>query len=207
MGAPSQPFMSDGDPAPRRAFLGAVTVALAGLIGAMAVMPGFTFLSHPLRGETRSAPVSGQGQGQDQGHQGEDPGADGRQPLLVRVAAPEEVRSGRPVRVAVYGEQRDAWARLPRVKLGAAWLVRTGEGGVRAFSAVCPHLGCDIEWDAQNENFTCPGHDSQFGTDGRLLRGPSARGLDELQVAVSEGAIKLRYQRFRVGSRGKEPVP
>ena len=152
-------------------------------MSAMVAMPAFTFLTDPLRRTIVS-------------------GAD--QP--VRVASPDQVMPGRPLRVTVYGERRDGWTRIERMKLGAAWLVRTAEGRVRAFSAACPHLGCGVDWNEKTEKFDCPCHGSGFALDGRCVFGPAPRGLDELEVVASAREIRIRYRRFKVGSKQKELI-
>jgi menaquinol-cytochrome c reductase iron-sulfur subunit len=168
----------------RRGFLKAITGALGAVMGAVALIPGLGFLAHPLRRPT----VTG----------GDDP---------LRVASPGEVKPGKPVRVAVIGRRRDAWLRLDRVKLGAAWLVRERDGApIKAFSTICPHLGCGIDWNDKTRNFDCPCHDSNFDLQGRCLRGPSPRGLDELDVVASGEDVKVRYRRFKTGIAKKEPI-
>ena len=124
----------------------------------------------------------------------------------IRVAAPDDIKPGKPHRANVVGPFRDGWVRIDRMNLGAAWLVRGPEGRVRAFSTVCPHLGCGIDWDDKSEQFQCPCHKSGFGLDGRCLYGPSPRGLDELDVVATDTEIKVRYQRFKVATRTKEPL-
>lgn len=175
--------MPDRDPGPRRGFLTALTAGMGALIGAMAALPGLSFLSHPFRAPTVSS--------------GDEP---------IRVAAPDDVKFGKPLRVTMFGQRRDGWMRTDRMKLGTAWLVRTAEGRVRAFSTVCPHLGCGIDWDDQAERFDCPCHKSGFGLDGRCLFGPAPRGLDELEVVASERDIRVRYQQFKVAIKEKEPL-
>jgi len=165
---------SRGDP--RRTFLAKLTAAFGALAGAIAVVPGLGFLASPLRRATIR-------------------GADN--PL--RVAADRDVRPGKPVRVTVVGQREDAWLRLDHVTLGSCWLVRsTDDGPVRAFSTVCPHLGCGVDWNDKTGKFDCPCHASSFDTDGR--------GLDELEVQHNGRDVLVRYQRFRTGSAKKEPL-
>lgn len=175
--------MADGDTGPRRGFLKAATGGIAGLVGALAAIPGLGFLAHPLRAKTVT-------------------GAD--QP--IRVAAPDDVKPGKPLRASVVGQFHDGWLRIDQMKLGAAWLVRTPEGRVQAFSTVCPHLGCGIDWDEKSGQFECPCHKSGFGLDGRCLYGPSPRGLDELQVVTTDTEVRVRYQRFKTATKEKEPI-
>jgi Rieske Fe-S protein len=68
------------------------------------------------------------------------------------------------------------------VVIGSAWIRRTGDQQVEAFSAVCPHLGCTIGWDAAKKNFLCPCHDSRFDAAGTRMTGPAERGLDPLPL-------------------------
>jgi len=50
--------------------------------------------------------------------------------------------------------------------------------GYRAMSAVCTHLGCTVNPDAQTGNgFRCPCHGSIFDEDGRVLKGPAPKPL------------------------------
>lgn len=168
----------------RRGFLATLTGGLTALVGGMAALPGLGFLA------SVSRPRPGAADSDD----------------AVRVAELDDVKMGRPLRVNVYGRRRDAWTRVERAKLGAAWLVLTPEGRVRAFSTVCPHLGCGVDWDEKNETFACPCHGSGFALDGRCLHGPAPRGLDELDVQATGGEIRVRYLRFKTGTRAKEPI-
>lgn len=63
--------------------------------------------------------------------------------------------------------------------------------GIKAFSARCPHLGCEIEWNDNEGAWDCPCHGSCFNFDGSLKRGPARRGLDEVQIKVMDGVIDL----------------
>jgi Rieske Fe-S protein len=153
-------------------------------MGAIAVVPGLGFLAHPLRRDTTS-------------------GGDEPRPVAMGGA----VKPGRPVRVHVLGDRQDAWVRLRNVKLGSCWLVRPREGSeVKAFSTICPHLGCGIDWNEKKGTFECPCHDSAFDLEGRCLGGPSPRGLDELDVVARGDEIKVRYRRFKIGTPDKEPI-
>lgn len=112
---------------------------------------------------------------------------------------------GVPTKVELYTDKRDAWNRVTDVKTGSAWVVRTGDQ-VKAYSTVCPHLGCAIDYDAEAKKFKCPCHDSAFGTDGEVEAGPSPRPLDELEVKKEDNLIAIRYERYKQGVPGKEPI-
>ncbi len=168
----------------RRTFVARVTAALGALAGAVAVVPGLGLLLAPLRKATIKGP--------------------GRP---VRVASRADVPPGKPVRVTVVGQLQDAWLRLDRVTLGSCWLVRPGPSApVRAFSTVCPHLGCGVDYDEGTRRFECPCHGSSFDLAGRCLSGPAPRGLDELEVTTDGDDLLVRPQRFRTGTAAKEPI-
>ena len=43
-----------------------------------------------------------------------------------------------------------------------------------ALSSVCPHLGCAVHWEANNDRFFCPCHNGAFSSTGDPLYGPPA---------------------------------
>lgn len=115
----------------------------------------------------------------------------------IRLMRLEAIPLSRPTKVSVVGSQVDAWTRWPQRRLGAVWLIRDSDTRVRAFSAICPHLGCAIEF--ARGGFYCPCHDSAFDLQGQRRSGPSPRGLDPLEVRVMDGWVSVRYRRFRLG--------
>lgn len=173
-------------PDERRGFIRSATAWLGGVLGAIVTLPGLAFLAHPLRKDT----VDG-----------------GKEPLDVG-ASEKQVKPGQPVMVDVRGELKDAWMRTPDVKLGACWLVREKDHDpVRAFSTVCPHLGCGIDWAEKKNQFLCPCHNTYFDLQGKVIEGPSPRGMDELDVKMApDGRLKVAYRRFRLGVEKKEVV-
>jgi Rieske Fe-S protein len=54
-------------------------------------------------------------------------------------------------------------------------------GKIREFSAVCPHLGCIVEWNDTEKSWDCPCHGSRFSTEGAVLNGPANTGLSPVE--------------------------
>ena len=84
-----------------------------------------------------------------------------------------------------------------------AWLVKTADGSVTAFSPNCPHLGCGYRWFAAERRFKCPCHASVFDVAGKVLSGPAPRSLDTLPVKVESGRLLVKFEVFQVGTPEK----
>jgi Rieske Fe-S protein len=54
---------------------------------------------------------------------------------------------------------------------------RAEDGSVRAVSATCTHLGCQVNFNTAERTWDCPCHGSRFDLDGRVLEGPAVRDL------------------------------
>ena len=64
--------------------------------------------------------------------------------------------------------------------------------GVVAYSAICPHTGCEIEdWLADEQHLSCPCHFSLFDPkDGaKVVDGPAPRTLPALPLKVVDGTL------------------
>ena len=56
------------------------------------------------------------------------------------------------------------------------------QGKIHCRSAVCPHLGGIVRWNAEANSWDCPCHGSRFDTAGAVLNGPSPSGLEEASL-------------------------
>ncbi len=70
-----------------------------------------------------------------------------------------------------------------------ALLVRTAENELRAFSVICPHLGCTVNYDASSKTIWCPCHNGMFDLHGRNIAGPPPRPLTEYRVNLRNGQV------------------
>ncbi|MCC8022319.1 MAG: Rieske 2Fe-2S domain-containing protein, partial [Clostridiales bacterium] len=48
-----------------------------------------------------------------------------------------------------------------------------GGGHYHMVDAKCPHLGCQLEWNAAELSWDCPCHGSQFDFDGHVITNPA----------------------------------
>ncbi len=69
-----------------------------------------------------------------------------------------------------------------------AFVVQPAQGTFKAFSAVCTHAGCQVEF--QQGQFFCPCHASSFdGSTGAVLSGPAPSPLPSIPIHVTGGTI------------------
>ncbi len=176
---PDEQPVDDGS---RRKFMLAGAGVLGACVAGVTAAPALSFLTHPLRTATTS-------------------GSDAFIPAGKLV----QFQAGVPVKVDLYADRVDAWNRMVEVKIGSAWVMKHGDE-LRAMSTVCPHLGCAIDYDAENAKFVCPCHDSFFSIDGAVQTGPSPRDMDALEVETQGDLVAIRYQRFKQGTERKEPA-
>lgn len=60
---------------------------------------------------------------------------------------------------------------------------RNKSGELELVSAICPHMGCAVNFNTAETTWDCPCHGSRFDTQGNLLTGPSLTGLKRLDNA------------------------
>ncbi|MGE5429533.1 MAG: Rieske 2Fe-2S domain-containing protein, partial [Syntrophomonadaceae bacterium] len=56
------------------------------------------------------------------------------------------------------------------------------DGKVFAYSAICPHLKCILEWNGDEKTFDCPCHGSRFTSFGKVVNGPAPHDLEEIGI-------------------------
>lgn len=61
------------------------------------------------------------------------------------------------------------------------------DGHVTSRSAVCPHLGCIVQWNNAEASWDCPCHGSRFTPDGDVLEGPATEPLEAQGKASQPG--------------------
>jgi len=61
-----------------------------------------------------------------------------------------------------------------------------------ALSSVCPHLGCAVHWESNNDRFFCPCHNGAFTSSGDPISGPPAdagQTLSRYPLKVDSGLL------------------
>lgn len=61
-------------------------------------------------------------------------------------------------------------------------LIRIPEGGYRAFTAICTHLNCNVQYRGREHDIWCACHNGVYDLQGRNVSGPPPRPLEEFDV-------------------------
>ncbi len=67
-------------------------------------------------------------------------------------------------------------------------VLRTAES-VKAFSLICTHLGCIVEWQPAELEFYCPCHDGRFDQFGEVISGPPPVPLEQFATRVEADKV------------------
>ena len=70
-----------------------------------------------------------------------------------------------------------------------ALLIRLPNGDLRAFTAICTHLGCTVEYRSDLQQIWCPCHNGFYNLQGVNVSGPPPRPLQQYAVAVQDDKI------------------
>jgi Rieske Fe-S protein len=84
-------------------------------------------------------------------------------------------------------------------------ITRQGSGGTAAdfiaLSSTCPHLGCQVRWEGQNNRFFCPCHNGVFDPSGKATGGPPAeagQSLSRYPLAIENGLLFIEVPMERL---------
>jgi cytochrome b6-f complex iron-sulfur subunit len=103
---------------------------------------------------------------------------------FLKAPGAEERPSERMVRCGAFSSIPVGGARFVRHGAGPLLVVRVSESQVQAFSAICTHLRCVLEWDDGTRTILCPCHAGAFDRHGNVLAGPPTRPLREYAAEV-----------------------
>lgn len=108
---------------------------------------------------------------------------------LYPVVPPEQI-------IEVAAGRRDAIPAnggiVVNLAMGHLALVDAG-GELRAFSAVCTHLGCIVQWQPTDHHaLYCACHGGMFNHEGDVVGGPPPRPLPRYPVEVRDGQVFVK---------------
>jgi Rieske Fe-S protein len=134
-----------------------------------------------------------------------------------------DLKPDEPKQVVLHDVRRDAWTLHPNDVVGRVWLVRRADDRVDAFTTICPHLGCSINYEEKAHRFICPCHNGTFELSGERVSeaklgaaNPPPRDIDKLEVKLTpdpsrkleggkpDAIIAVKYANYYQGRPEKE---
>ena len=74
-------------------------------------------------------------------------------------------------------------------------LIRRDDGSYRAFSAVCTHLGCTVQYRSGDKLIWCACHNGLYNLEGANVAGPPPRPLERFDVHLQGDDIVVEKAR------------
>jgi Rieske Fe-S protein len=102
--------------------------------------------------------------------------------FLIPPAVSEAAQSN--VIAASANELRQGSGKIFKFGSQPGLLIRTPTGEMRAFSAVCTHLNCTVQYRPDLEQIWCACHDGHYDINGKNIAGPPPRPLEQYVVNV-----------------------
>ena len=59
---------------------------------------------------------------------------------------------------------------------------KNADGQTNAYTAICPHLKCVLQWNGDEKTFDCPCHGSRFTNEGVVINGPALTDLKKFDI-------------------------
>jgi len=104
---------------------------------------------------------------------------------------PEHEVISSTVVAATVGEVKPNSGKIFRFGSKPGLLVRLPSGEWRAFSAVCTHLQCTVQYRSDLEHIWCPCHNGQFDLTGKNVSGPPPKPLEAYDVIVKGDEVAV----------------
>jgi cytochrome b6-f complex iron-sulfur subunit len=109
------------------------------------------------------------------------------------IPPPVSEASNLSVVAAKVGELKDNDGKVFKVGSTPAILIHAPGGDYRAFTAVCTHLGCTVQYRPDLHEIWCPCHNGIYDLQGRNVSGPPPRPLAQYQVHIQgEDVVVVR---------------
>ena len=87
------------------------------------------------------------------------------------------------------------WQNVPNTRI---WVKRDNLG-IEAILATCTHLGCEVHFFSEKNEWQCPCHGSIYDSEGRPIAGPAPRPLPRVAVTLNPDGTLLINTSKKVG--------
>ncbi len=110
----------------------------------------------------------------------------------IRAGSTGDLKPDEPAPRILSVPRVDGWYRARARE--TVFVVWDGRDTVRAMSATCTHLGCQVQWDGAAKHFKCPCHGGVYAADGTVVSGPPPRPLAVVDARIdpADASILVR---------------
>lgn len=110
---------------------------------------------------------------------------------IIRFIQPPQKTEAKPnsVLAGKVGELKTNTGKIFRFGKEPGILIKTKEGKLKAFTAVCTHLDCIVQYRSDLEHIWCACHNGHYDLNGINISGPPPRPLKHYKVNVIEDNI------------------
>jgi menaquinol-cytochrome c reductase iron-sulfur subunit len=153
----------------RRDFIKLTTAAVGTFIGAVVGLPAIAYLIDPALKTVKSD-------------------------AWIPLGKVETFELGKPTPVSFTRSKVNGWEKT--VTSYGLYVIKKSDTDFLVLSSKCTHLGCNVSWKDDRQEFVCPCHDAQFGPDGSVRGGPPPRPLDAFsgdRLKVVDGVLQLHF--------------
>ncbi|MGB8214810.1 MAG: ubiquinol-cytochrome c reductase iron-sulfur subunit [Anaerolineales bacterium] len=150
----------------RREFITLTTAAVGTFIGAVIGLPAIAYVIGPALQTTSSD-------------------------AWIPLGKLESFQIGLPTLTTFTRSQVNGWEKT--VDSYGVFVLRKSQTEVAAFSNVCTHLGCRVNWHADQQQYICPCHNAHFDINGNIVSGPPPRPLTTYATRVENGLLSIHF--------------
>lgn len=107
--------------------------------------------------------------------------------VLLAVAAVGSCRARPPEHVSVSLDELTEGRRALVLVGDDPVEVVESETGIVARSLLCTHMGCQVKWQPEHDEYRCPCHEGRYNADGEVIEGMPTGPLREVPFELREG--------------------
>lgn len=112
-------------------------------------------------------------------------------PIYRFLAPPEDIGAPMPVSIkdGTVDELKPNSGKIIKFGKTPVILIRTPSGDIRAFNAICTHLGCIVQYRSDLRHIWCACHNGHYDLNGINIAGPPPRPLAPFKVNIKVDEI------------------
>jgi len=114
---------------------------------------------------------------------------------IIKYLTPPKSSEAAPTNVIAgeVGELNNNSGKIFRFGNKPGILIKTPKGDIRAYSAVCTHLECTVQYRSDLQHIWCACHNGHYDLNGKNIAGPPPRPLERYKVNTKDNNIYVSF--------------